>query len=51
MFISYVGDQRVTTPEEFHAAVRSVTGVQDLRLTQPLRAPGEEDSSSAPHAE
>jgi serine protease Do len=39
MFISHVGDQRVTTPKEFHEAVSDVREVTDLRLTQPLESP------------
>jgi S1-C subfamily serine protease len=35
MFISHVGNQRVATPEEFHAATRNVGEELDIRLTQP----------------
>jgi S1-C subfamily serine protease len=45
MFISHVGSQRVTTPEEFRAAVRSVSSERDLRLTQPLEPLDQENSS------
>jgi S1-C subfamily serine protease len=45
MFISHVGSQRVTTPEDFRAAVRSVSSERDLRLTQPLEPLDQENSS------
>ena len=37
MFISHVGGKRVTTPDEFRAAVRNVGERFDIRLTQPAR--------------
>jgi serine protease Do len=47
MFISHVGGQRVTTPNEFQEAVRDVSDVTDLRLTQPLVSPaGTPDAES-----
>ena len=51
MFISHVGEQRVTTPEEFHAAVRNVTSEMDLRLTQPLEPTAPRIAIECKHAE
>jgi S1-C subfamily serine protease len=50
MFISHVGNQRVTTPEEFRAAVRHVGDELDIRLTQPIEppAPAKESDANAP---
>jgi S1-C subfamily serine protease len=40
MFISHVGSQRVTTPEEFYAAIQGADdGSLDIRLTQPIVPP------------
>ncbi len=39
MFISHVGTQRVTTPDEFRTAVQGVGESFDIRLTQPLEKP------------
>ena len=37
MFISHVGPDRVTTPDEFRAAVAAASGEVSIRLTQPVR--------------
>ena len=37
MFISHVGDRRVTTPDEFRKAVENANEKVSLRLTQPIR--------------
>jgi S1-C subfamily serine protease len=42
MFISHVGGERVRTPDEFRAAVRSIRSERDLRLTQPLEPLGKD---------
>jgi S1-C subfamily serine protease len=47
MFISHVGGQRVTTPNEFHEAVRNVNDVTDLRLTKPIELPAETQAPEA----
>lgn len=50
MFISHVGGNRITTPEEFRAAARNLGDEFDIRLTQPpipaadVPAPGKLDS-------
>jgi serine protease Do len=36
MFISHAGGRRVSTPEEFRAAVRGMGAELDIKLTQPL---------------
>jgi S1-C subfamily serine protease len=41
MFISHAGGRRVTTPEEFRAAVRGMGDEFDIQLTQPVRESGE----------
>ncbi|HEY4233235.1 MAG TPA: PDZ domain-containing protein [Lacipirellulaceae bacterium] len=41
MFISHVGDQRVTTPGEFRDAVQNADENVNLRLTQPIRSPND----------
>jgi serine protease Do len=47
MFISHVGGQRVSTPEEFLAAVADIGDRFDIRLTQPVESvPPEKDASS-----
>ena len=38
MFVSHVGQQRVTTPAEFQAATRNVGEAFDVQLTQASRA-------------
>lgn len=35
MFISHVGEQRVTTPADFQKAVKNADSVRELRLTKP----------------
>jgi serine protease Do len=42
MFISHVGDKRVTTPDEFRAAMQDAGRGVSVRLTQPIR--GSNDS-------
>jgi hypothetical protein len=44
MFISHVGGQRVTTPEEFRAAVAAADGEVSIRLTQPVRQLDQSDN-------
>ncbi len=39
MFISHVGTQRVTTPDEFRTAVQGIGESFDIRLTKPLEKP------------
>jgi serine protease Do len=45
MFISHVGAKRVTTPDEFRAAVKDAAGTLNIRLTQPRESP---DQPAAP---
>jgi serine protease Do len=45
MFISHVGDLRVSTPEEFRAAVQDAGGNVTVRLTQPIRRSDEKESA------
>ncbi len=47
MFISHVGDRRVTTPEEFYMAVRNVKSEKDLRFTRPLEPTASADRNNA----
>jgi hypothetical protein len=42
MFISRAGGRRVTTPEEFRAAVRDMGEEFNIQTTQPIQPPGEE---------
>lgn len=37
MFISHVGPERVTSPQEFAAAVKNLDEMANIRLTQPIR--------------
>jgi serine protease Do len=46
MFISQVGGRRVTTPDEFRAAVAGQTRGVTLQLTQPIRTPAHTEASS-----
>jgi S1-C subfamily serine protease len=41
MFISHVGDHRVTTPDEFRAAAENADENVSLRLTLPIRSPND----------
>jgi len=46
MFVSHVGQQRVSTPAEFHAAARNVGNSFDLRLTKPTES--DQETASKP---
>jgi S1-C subfamily serine protease len=41
MFVSHVGGQRVTTPDEFYAAAKRMGDKFDVRLTQPADKPSD----------
>jgi len=46
MFISHVGAERVSTPDEFRAAVQGIGDTLDIRFTQPL-APQTDDAEES----
>ena len=52
MFISHVGNQRVSTPEEFRATARAAGDELDIKLTKPIatQAPNEEANSDSPRS-